>query len=54
MKIKNIFQRQVEEIQKHRWIESEKFGYDAGEEWAATDWIVKYARSFRESLKRSK
>ncbi len=46
----NAFTDQVIEINKHRWIESEKVGYDVGEEWAATDWVSKYAKSFRESL----
>ena len=42
--------KQVEEIQKHRWIESKKRGYDVGNDWAALDWISKYAKSFRENL----
>lgn len=43
----NMFERQILEINKHRWIESEKAGYDVGEEWAAMDWVSKYAAKFR-------
>ena len=49
---KNVFLEQVREIQKHRLLESEKAGYDVGEEWAAVDWISKYAASFRGSLRK--
>jgi len=30
------------EILRHKWIESEKAGYDIGFERALMDWIVKY------------
>jgi len=30
------------EILRHKWIESEKVGYDIGFEHALMDWIVKY------------
>ena len=30
------------EILRHKWIESEKAGYDIGFERALIDWIVKY------------
>jgi hypothetical protein len=39
---------QIEEIMKYKWIESEKFGYDIGEERACNEWIRKYAKIFRE------
>ena len=45
---KNTYLDQVEEIQKHRRVESKKAGYDVGEEWAARDWINKYAKKYRE------
>ena len=48
--VKDVFIRQVKEIRKHRWIESEKAGYDVGGEWAAADWVRKYAKDFRESI----
>lgn len=40
---------QAEEIEKHKWIESEKAGYDVGEVCAAIDWVSKYAMEFREN-----
>ena len=43
-----IYSVQVEEILKHKWIESEKAGHDVGEKWAAADWVRKYAKQFRE------
>lgn len=36
------FLAEKEEILKHKWIESEKAGYDIGFERALTDWVVKY------------
>ena len=38
---------QVEEIEKHKWIESEKAGHDIGEVQAAVDWVSKYACEFK-------
>lgn len=37
---------QCQEIQRHKWIESEKVGRDLGSE-AIMDWIAKYAGKFR-------
>ena len=42
-----IMKLEVEEIKRHRWIESEKKGYDIGSYVAALDWIEKYAEEFR-------
>lgn len=39
---------QLQEIERHKWIESEKAGRDLGEE-AAMDWIHRYAAAFREA-----
>lgn len=39
---------QREEILKHRWIESEKAGYDLGQV-AVEEWIKAYAKDFRET-----
>jgi len=36
------FQAEREEIMRHKWIESEKVGYDIGFEHALTDWIMKH------------
>lgn len=41
------FQAEREEILKHKWIESEKVGYDIGFEQALTDWIVKHRSKWR-------
>ncbi|MGQ9485924.1 MAG: hypothetical protein ACUVSA_13390 [Desulfosoma sp.] len=37
---------QLQEILKHKWIESEKAGRDLGQE-AVLDWIERYAEAFR-------
>lgn len=42
---KRFMELQCEEIKKHKWIESEKAGYDLGKK-AETDWIKKYAVEF--------
>lgn len=39
---------QIEEIEKYKWIESEKVGYDIGMQKACHDWIGKFAKQFRE------
>ena len=36
------------EILRHKWIESEKVGYDIGFERALMDWIVKYRSAWYE------
>ena len=41
------FQAEREEILKHKWIESEKAGFDIGFERALTDWIVKHRAKWR-------
>ncbi len=43
------FQAEREEILKHKWIESEKAGFDIGFERALTDWIVKHRGKWRRS-----
>jgi uncharacterized protein YjaZ len=42
-----ILRKELEEILKHKWIESEKVGYDLGDK-AVWDWVQKYAHEFRE------
>jgi hypothetical protein len=37
-----------QEILCHKWIESEKAGYDIGLERALIDWVVKYRSTWRE------
>lgn len=43
----DILRKELEEILKHKWIESEKAGYDLGDQ-AVWDWVEKYACEFRE------
>ncbi len=43
------FQAEREEILRHKWIESEKAGYDIGFEKALTDWIIKHRSKWRRS-----
>jgi hypothetical protein len=43
------FQAEREEIMKHKWIESEKVGYDIGFERALTDWIIRHRSKWRKS-----
>lgn len=44
---KTYMSAQVHEIEKHKWIESEKAGCDLGDN-ACMDWIKKHAKDFRE------
>lgn len=46
-KFYDFMNEQINEINKHKWIESEKACKDLGEK-AVYDWIVKFALSFRE------
>lgn len=43
------FQAEREEILRHKWIESEKAGYDIGFERALTDWIIKHRSKWRKA-----
>lgn len=36
----------VEEINRHRWIESEKAGYDIGFETASVDWLERFSAAW--------
>lgn len=45
------FQAEREEILRHKWIESEKAGYDIGFERALLDWIVRFRTTWRRSRK---
>lgn len=44
---------QKEEMEKHRWIESEKANRDLGNN-AYIDWIKKHAKSWRDEYERRK
>ena len=39
----------IEEINKHKWIESQKVGYDIGFEKAAEEWVVRFADEWEKS-----
>jgi len=39
----------IEEILKHKWIESEKVGHDIGKNKAALDWIMKYYSDWKKN-----
>ena len=36
----------IDEIKRHKWLESEIAGYDIGYEKAAEDWLKRYAHSW--------
>lgn len=46
------FQKEREEILKHKWFLSEQAGHDIGFDLALTDWIVKHRSGWRRSRKR--
>ncbi len=43
------FLAEREEILRHKWIESERLGYDIGFERALLDWIRKHREGWRKS-----
>ena len=47
------FLAEREEILKHKWLESERLGYDIGFERALLDWIRKHRDGWRESRRGS-
>lgn len=47
------FLAEREEILRHKWLESEKAGYDIGFERALLDWIVKHRTNWRASRRHS-
>jgi hypothetical protein len=49
MDLKEYLEIQSREIERHKWIESEKAGKDLGMD-AAIDWILKYAAAFSDQL----
>ena len=36
----------IEEINRHRWIESEKAGHDIGFEKASMDWLERFSKAW--------
>ena len=54
MKESNLYQKFLElkrEIEKHKWIESEKSGNDIGFEQALVAWMSKHRNGWTESIK---
>ncbi len=47
------FQAEKEEILKHKWIESEKVGYDIGFERALVDWITQHRSAWNQVRRQS-
>ncbi len=47
------FLAEREEILRHKWLESEKAGYDIGFERALLDWIVKHRSNWRKSRRQA-
>lgn len=45
------FLEEREEVLKHKWLESEKKGYDIGYSTALIDWIIKYRKNWRNCRK---
>jgi hypothetical protein len=41
------FVEEKEEVMKHKWLESEKKGYDIGYSAALIDWILKHRANWR-------
>jgi len=46
MTLHEFISLQLREIDRHKWIESQKAGRDLGEE-AVFDWVLNYAEDFR-------
>ena len=47
------FLAERDEILKHKWIESEKAGFDIGFERALLDWIVKHRSTWRRARRQT-
>ena len=47
------FLEEREEVLKHKWLESEKKGYDIGYSAALIDWILRHRSSWRNHKKKS-
>lgn len=45
------YRAEHEEILRHKWLESEKLGYDIGMEHACLDWIAKHRNEWRQAYR---
>ncbi|MBK9139029.1 MAG: DUF4032 domain-containing protein [Verrucomicrobia bacterium] len=43
-----------EEILRHKWLASEKAGYDIGFDRALTEWVLHYRSGWREARRRQR
>ena len=48
------FLAEREEILRHKWLESEKAGYDIGFERAFLDWMMKHRSNWRKARRQSR
>tara|TARA_R110001592_G_scaffold349186_1_gene643995 strand:+ start:297 stop:506 length:210 start_codon:yes stop_codon:yes gene_type:complete len=46
------YKKELEEVLKHKWIESEKAGRDVGFNVALVDWIRHHRETWRKSIKK--
>ena len=46
-----FFRKELEEINRHKWLESEKAGRDMGFEWALLDWIRHHRTDWRRMIR---
>ncbi len=49
MTLHDFITLQIQEIDRHKWIESQKAGRDLGED-AVFDWVYRYADNFRHHI----
>ena len=50
----NEFQAQLDEIRKHKWIESQQSGIDIGFERALTEWMSTHGQCWRDGKRTEK
>lgn len=48
---KKFLELEIEEMKKYKWILSEKFGYDVGEN-CCLEWVEKYSEDFRNKIEK--
>jgi hypothetical protein len=48
------FLEEREEVLRHKWLESEKRGYDIGYSAALVDWVIKHRSKWRNHKKSNK
>jgi hypothetical protein len=48
------YKQELDEILKHKWIESEKVGYDIGFEKALMDWITHHKAKYTKARQKDR